>query len=377
MGGEHPARASWRDRSMTTTDPSSQAKSYRRRPLVAAVLTATVLAGACSGGGEDSSTALAGGGQHTPRPAVLAPATETAIVPPPPAWGGPPPAPLPPPVARPPRSSTAGGTWAVAIGINDYPGNGHDLRAAVADAETLDQALSEMGVGADRRLVLRDAEASGAAMARAADWLVARAGPEAVAVFFFAGHVRKLGPGREGLVGADGGILSDEALAARLSTLAARRVWVAVAACYGAGFDELAGPGRVLTGAAAANALAYESTTLGRSYLVEYMVKRAMIEQRAPTSVQAAFAYARQAVAREHPGRVPVQLDWGGGELDLRPPGAVSPPPPPAGSPARPEPPAGEQPAETPAPLAAPPPVPSTTPKTCVVVPPLHPSCTP
>lgn len=282
----------------------------------------------------------------SPPPAPPPRPGDSVISPPPATFDAPAPAPLPPPPAlrRDPQFSAAqasGGTWAVSIGINDYPGGGHDLRSAVNDATDVDQALEALGVPADHRLLLRNAEASAAVVRRAAEWLVAHAAPDAVAVFFYAGHVRKLSSETEAIVAADGDLVTDAALADLLAQLPARRAWVAIAACYGGGFTELLAPGRVLSAAAGANSLAYENSKFARSYMVEYMVHQAMIERRAPDSVQAAFAYAQAALSRDYPGREPVQADAGSAPLDLRPPGAPRPPPAdaPAGPP--PEPPPG------------------------------------
>jgi hypothetical protein len=182
-------------------------------------------------------------------------------------------------------------------------------------------------------LTLLDGAATGAAIRGGLDWLTANAGPDAVAVFFYAGHALKQRPGSEALVGADGDRIADVELGARLAPLTARRAWIAIAGCYGGGFTEALAPGRILTGAAPADGLAYENSAFSRSYLVEYMVHQAMVEGRAAESVQAAFAYATDALARDYPDREPVQIDDSGGPLDLRPqsnpPPAPSPPAPP------------------------------------------------
>jgi hypothetical protein len=236
----------------------------------------------------------------------------------------------------------SGGTWAVMIGINDYPGTSHDLRSAVADALDMNQALGQMGVAPDHRLVLQDGQVTADVVRLSADWLVAHAGPDAVAVFFYAGHVRKLSSSTEAIVAADGNTVTDQDLADHLRPLRARRAWIVMASCFGGGFTDTLGPGRVLTAAASADQLAYENSSFNRSYLVEYMVREAMIDGRAAGSVQAAFAYARAAIARDHPGREPVEFDESAGPLDLRPPGA--PPPRPAPQPqSAPPPPSGGQ----------------------------------
>jgi hypothetical protein len=82
-----------------------------------------------------------------------------------------------------------------------------------------------------------------------------------------------------------------------------------MAACYGAEFDGLLGPGRLLTAAAGRGQLAYENDALPHSYLVEYMVQRAMIEGDAARSVEDSFQWARAQIAQHYPGREPTMVD--------------------------------------------------------------------
>jgi hypothetical protein len=220
--------------------------------------------------------------------------------------------------------ATGSGTWAFIVGVNDYPGAVNDLDAAVNDAMEVERAVLLLGARREQVLTLADGAATGAAIRDGLAWLSANAGPDAVAVFFFAGHAIKMRAG-EALVTADGDRILDIELRDRLSSLAARGAWIAIAGCYGGGFTEVLAPGRVLTGAARADDLAYENSAFNRSYMVEYMVHRAMVQGQAPESVQAAFAYAAAAIERDYPGRQPVQFDQSGGSLDLR---ASSPPPP-------------------------------------------------
>jgi hypothetical protein len=212
-----------------------------------------------------------------------------------------------------------------------------------------------MGTPADQILALHNGQATAEVIRAGVEWLNDHAGPDAVAVLFFAGHVRKLGPGTEGLVATDGRDIPDKELAERFTRLAARRAWIAVAGCYGGGFTEVVAPGRVLTGAAPADQLAYENTALPRSYMVEYMVQQAMVEGRAARTVQTAFAYAVDAVGRDYPGRQPVQVDSSDGSLSL----GAAPSPAPT-TPAPPAPPSEGSP--PPAPPTTPPP-----PKSCWV----------
>ena len=228
-------------------------------------------------------------------------------------------------------SNSSGGTWAVMIGVNDYPGTKHDLRAAVNDATDVNEALARLGVPGSNRLLIRDGQASAEVIRASINWLNERAGPDSTAVFFFAGHVRKVGSGREALVAADGGTVGDSELAGRLANLQAARTWIGIAACYGGGFNEVLKPGRILTGAAPANSLAYENGGFQRSYMVQYMIREALIEGRAgSTTIEGAFAYAQAALARDYPNRQPVQFDHVSGDLELRQAGSAPPPPPPS-----------------------------------------------
>lgn len=250
---------------------------------------------------------------------------------------GPPPAAVPPPTQLAATSSSGGsGVWAVIIGIDDYPGTRYDLRAAGNDATDMDAALARFGVPAQQRLRLGGGAATATNVRRSLRWLTERAGPEATAVFFYAGHVRKT-QGHEVLVGADGATVPDTEVAELLRPLRARATWIVIAACYGGGFTEVLGPNRILMAAAPADQLAYESPELGRSYLVEYLVRRAMLMGQADRSVEHAYAWAVAALRREHPNRLPVAYDDLPGDLVLGP--ALGPPPAPPSPPARPAPP--------------------------------------
>lgn len=264
-------------------------------------------------------------------PGTAAPAADPGdrvIAPPPLVFDGRPAPRTPSPAAledRAPGSVVpAGGVWAVIIGIDDYPGTRSDLRSAVADAGDVDAALARYGVPTERRLVLTNGQASAATIRSALDWLVAHAAVDATAVVFFAGHVRKLDDGAEAIVGADGDLVRDDEVASRLAGLHAHRAWIGIAACYGGGFTEALAPGRILTAAADADSLAYENASYGRSYLVEYMVRRAMLEGAADASIEQAFAWAVDNLRRDHPDRVPFQVDQAAGDLVLGTP--TSPP---------------------------------------------------
>ena len=130
----------------------------------------------------------------------------------------------------------------------------------------------------DKREAARDlAQATGAGIRAAADWLVAHSTDGTTAVFYYAGHVDKLSRSTEAIRGSDLAEVTDADLAAHFSQLHARAAWFTIAGCFGGGFNELLGPGRILTAASDANSLSYENETFGRSYLDEYMVRRGML----------------------------------------------------------------------------------------------------
>lgn len=218
-----------------------------------------------------------------------------------------------------------GGVWAVVVGIDDYPGGDADLRAAVADARDVDNALAAYGVPANHRLMLLDKQATADNIRGALAWMAGRASADSTAVFFYSGHVRQVAgdPDRDGevvdeaIVAADGDNVYDGQVAELLRGMDARAAWIGVAACYGAGFDDVLANGRILTAAAGENDVAYENSSLGHSYMVEYMVRRAMLQGKAPASVQDAFAWARTQIARDYPNRQPAILDRSRGPVVL------------------------------------------------------------
>jgi len=249
----------------------------------------------------------------TSTPSVAESATvpdEVAIVPPDEDLTGPLAAatPLPPLFDR-DRALMAGAVLALVVGIDDYPGRRSDLGSAVADADTIEAALAGFGVPAPNRVVLRDGQARRAPLVAAIEALVDAAGPATTVVFAYAGHARKVRDGHEAIVAADGGLLRDTELAAMLAPLTTQPVWLLIASCYAGGFSEALAPGRILTGAADANSLAYESRSINGSYLVHHLVREGWLYGASGPSIQEAFSYARSRIHRRYPGREPIQLD--------------------------------------------------------------------
>lgn len=274
----------------------------------------------------------------------LAPPVEVPITPPDDGLSGElaPASPAPSPFGS-AGAMTGGGVLALIVGINDYPGSRSDLGAAVADADTVDAALAGFGVPAANRVVLRDGQARRAELVAAIQALVATAGPTTTVVFAYAGHVRKLDGDTEAIVAADGGVLRDDELAALLAP-SRSPMWLMLATCYAGGFTEVLAPGRILTAAADAHSLAYESPSIHGSYLVHHLVQEGWLEGRSGPSVQEAFAYADARINEQYPDRRPLQYDdfaapmrFGSGTAaptmsQSQPTAPASQPPPPSGS---------------------------------------------
>lgn len=269
-----------------------------------------------------------------PAPPVPAPAAgEVAIVPPAQLVGTPAPmVAMSAPYAAASTTGPSGQVFALVVGIDDYPGSEYDLSSAVADADTIEAALTRFGVPAANRVVLRDGQARRDQLVAAVRALVRRAGPGTTVVFAYAGHVRKVDHDTEEIVTAEGATLTDQQLAALLAPSRADHMWLLLATCYAGGFTELLAPGRILTAAADASSLAYESRSLGGSYLVHHMVREGWLKGRAGSSVEEAFAYADARIGARYPDRRPIQYDHVGGQLRLGA-AAAAPSAPPGGSP--------------------------------------------
>jgi len=234
------------------------------------------------------------------------------------------------PIVRAPATDAARTVFGLIIGINDYPGDSSDLRGAVPDAEDMSDALAMYGVPEANVRTLLDGDATTPDINNAVAWLDASTTPDSTVVIFYAGHVRKLDSQTEAIVAADGGVLPDWYLARQLDPLPAHNTWIVMAACYGGGFDELMKPGRILTAAADANSLAYENASFDRSYLDEYLIHQALLQQRAggPTAQQA-FDYAQAGLERDYPDRTLTQIDMSTEAISLDGVHRDSPPAPP------------------------------------------------
>ncbi len=213
--------------------------------------------------------------------------------------------------------------FALLVGINHAVG-GTPLEGAVTDALNVKQALLDYGFPPGNITTLLDAQASRAAILQGLDNLVKSTPPSGVAVVAIAAHSRPYG-GIDQLLAADGLRVNSTEIASRLQHLRSR-AWIALPTCFAGGYalPGIVGHNRIATFASDAGSESYEVGDAG-SYLIIDMVREAMIERRAPESVESAFNWAHDSLERTNPNRVPSMSDGVDGDLVLGDmPGAIN-----------------------------------------------------
>ncbi len=217
--------------------------------------------------------------------------------------------PKPPPPVSPAKRR------ALIIGINHAAGS-RPLQGAVADAKNLGRALARYGFLETNVSMLLDGEATRANILSKLTEFAKKTPKDGIAVFALATHTRKQG-GQNQLVAADGGLISASELAGGLAKVRSK-AWMALPTCFAGGYalPGIVGKNRVATFASSASDKSYELGDAG-SYLFINMVRKAMIEGAAPSSVEASFLYAEERIRRTAPNRVPFMRDGVKGDLVL------------------------------------------------------------
>lgn len=138
----------------------------------------------------------------------------------------------------------SGRTFGVFVGISDYPSQ-NDLDYCADDAIRVQQAFVNAGVLSPLdSVVLRDRQATRAAVAGSIERFARRMGPNDTLVFFFSGHGSRTadrnGDERDGqdetIVLADGPVLDDEL--AQIFAPTRGRAIAALDSCYSGGFQQ-------------------------------------------------------------------------------------------------------------------------------------------
>jgi hypothetical protein len=228
---------------------------------------------------------------------------------------------FPPPGGWPSTSSSKGrpvpraDRTALIIGINHARG-GRPLPGSVADANNLKNALRKYGFPRQNVTVLLEGKATRARILAELDHLAVRTPKNGLAVFAVATHTR-VRHGTNELLTADGLRISAPELGSRLGRVRSK-MWVTLPTCYAAGYDTpgITGKNRIATFATSADQPTYQLGGSG-SYMFIKMVREAMLDARAPGSVEESFRYAKNSLEREAPNRVPSISDGIPGDLVL------------------------------------------------------------
>lgn len=206
---------------------------------------------------------------------------------------------------------------AVIVGINNARGT-TPLPGSVRDAHNLHAALLGYGFRDENITLLLDGQATRSAVLGALGSLAARTPPSGLAVVGIATHTKRSG-GTNLLATAEGARISAAELASHLRAVRAP-AWIALPTCYAGGYAQpgIVGYNRIATFASTNDRMSYQAGSAG-SFLFIHMVRRAMLEGRAPESVESAFDFARRELERDFPDYVPSVSDGIPGDLVLGP----------------------------------------------------------
>ncbi len=160
-----------------------------------------------------------------------------------------------PPIGPP---AAAAGSYALLVGIDDYPGDNVDLRGPTVDVELLNRVLVEnFGFPRANVLVLRDKAVTRDRLIRAFRDHLSRAGPDGIALFYYSGHGIQVDEGDVAAVGSldpedaggadealllsDGSVVVDDELAALGAGLPAAQYVMILDSCFSGGSSLAAG----------------------------------------------------------------------------------------------------------------------------------------
>jgi hypothetical protein len=196
--------------------------------------------------------------------------------------------------------------WALLVGIDDYAGRTHDTVGGVGDAIDFRDALLRAGWRRDHLKVLLDRQAGAKAIADGIRWLGSHASARSFTIFHYSGHVKQLGGDRdhdgekvdEYLWGADNRFLADGDLARSFKAFPGR-LWVDIAGCEAAGFDDgVNSRTRLFTSSSRETEKSYEQPKWRNSVFSGLLVDQVLLHGDGRTSIQRAFAHAQAEAPR-------------------------------------------------------------------------------
>jgi Caspase domain len=235
--------------------------------------------------------------------------------------------------------------WGLLIGINDYAGSTRDNIGSYQDARDLRKYLTSLGWRSDHIVLLTNRNATASMILQSIRWLASKTDGSSTVVVNYAGHEKPVHSSSDGdsesrdiaLWASDNRLILDGTLGKELGRVRAQRMWINMAVCRAAGFDDpgMVKSGRVLTYASRESELAYEDPAVHHTVFGWYEVNEGMVQGNADAnrdgkvSVEEAFKYAKPlATKRSSKRQHPSMVDRLSGNLYLRPP--KPPPPPPA-----------------------------------------------
>jgi hypothetical protein len=204
---------------------------------------------------------------------------------------------------------------ALLIGINKAPGS-TPLEGSITDVNNMKKALLGYGFKDSNIQVLTEGKASRSGILAGLSSLAARSKSNGIAVFLLATHSGQSGGDLTFATGG-GGRISRHELASHLGRVKGR-LFSMLPTCYSAGYalPGITGKNRIAVFSSSADEYTWQMGGAG-SWLVLYMVRYAMVERKAPQSVEASFAWAKKKINAEQPERAPIISDGISGDLVL------------------------------------------------------------
>lgn len=236
-------------------------------------------------------------------------------------------------------SGVASKHWALIIGITDYAGSTRDTLGGKRDAQAMKAHLKNLGWREDHILMLTNANATKSMILGGLAWLRSKASSGATVVFGYSGHEMPFRTSADGddeardvaLHTHDNRYILDGDLSRALGEVSARAMWINLATCRAAGFNDagMSKPGRVLTFASPEATLAYEDPATDQSVMGRYLVgeglRRGLGDANGDghATVEEAFRFAKPRIADYtslmDPPQRPQMIDRLSGSLSLRP----------------------------------------------------------
>jgi hypothetical protein len=236
--------------------------------------------------------------------------------------------------------------WALLIGINDYESPTRDNIGSRQDARDLRQHLFDYRWRPDHIAIISDRYATRSMIIQGIRWLASKTNEQSVVIFHYSGHQnyrRTSSDGdnesRDQMIRAhDNRYILDGILGRELNRVRAARMWINMAVCRAAGFDDpgMVKTGRVLTYSSYESELSYEDPAVRYTVHGWYLVIEAMhqgagdMNGDGQVTVEEAFRYAKPRILSRTKGRQhAVMIDKLSGSFYIPAPLPPPPPPPP------------------------------------------------